>query len=236
MVGVWVSPERGCLRHSFSTWPSCTQRTGDRYRMYRTNGYWITEVNIIGNWFSSVRCVQLGHVLKSWCDEGRPQAKKIHFKKILSDYLFEAYEKNEHRLIFFQTKNGNCSSFFSKSAGDDDENEAQHTHFQVESERIVWFLLHKNIGLAPILISQLSLIWVLIAGKLISVFFMLCWHFSYFSVLLSCNNRQRSRMKNCIWCSHEWGDLKTEGGICITLWGFNTSLILAIILSRSLQY
>ncbi len=31
-------------------------------------------------------------------------------------------------------------------------------------------------------------------------------------VMLRCNNRQRGRVKNCIWCSHEWGKLKTEGG------------------------
>ncbi len=31
-------------------------------------------------------------------------------------------------------------------------------------------------------------------------------------ILLRCNNRHRSRVKDCIWCSHEWGKLKTEGG------------------------
>jgi len=30
--------------------------------------------------------------------------------------------------------------------------------------------------------------------------------------MLRCRNRQRSRVKNCIWCSHKQGTLKIEGG------------------------
>jgi hypothetical protein len=92
---LWAPPRKDCLRpsshHDFSTWPSCTQPV-----MFTSVTQYTFVLYI--RYVSPVPCVQLGHVLKSWCDEGRRQSfrggAQTPFPLKISDVRFMCMFKN----------------------------------------------------------------------------------------------------------------------------------------------